>query len=236
MINNVLYDYKSVDDVIALTIVQYGEEEIQEADMLDIYSIVMEEIGNVYPMSYMFSGKMDENGILLLPCNVRAIEGVTAGSDPNYCSRVLNIQLVASQVIEGMQVYNALTGRPMDYLPGRFIDYTFQGDHLLLDTKNRNFTINVHYKGEIVDEKGYPMVTQKDAKAIAAYYMYRNSLKKIKKGINDGGLSQLYKQEYERYVAQARVQPLSQNELNWIKQTATRKDIWKRRRDFKYNY
>ena len=111
------------------------------------------------------------------------------------------------------------------YISGKLLSYNQVGDTLYF---SRNYgTVNVLYKGLLVDDEGLPQLTDKEALAIATYLAY---VTKYKEGLqtNNGALlqqAQLLEAKWLKQCDQARVTKLSQNDLNDILNV---KDSWGR--------
>ena len=102
------------------------------------------------------------------------------------------------------------------YLPGKVLKYKQVGDKLYF-THNYG-TVNILYKGVIVDDEGLPELTDKEATAIATYIAY---IQKFKEGLitNNPQISQqaqLLKNQWNQQCDQARVTYLNQNDMDQI--------------------
>jgi len=121
-----------------------------------------------------------------LPCNCDIIEAVTYDfEDWEYVSNVYPEgdyrSLFTEHYIEGRKRF-----RDPLYISGRYVKYTRVGDTLYLDDDYQG-KIYVLYWGDILDEDGLPMITDKEAQAIATYCAYTN---KYKEGLitNNGNI------------------------------------------------
>lgn len=158
------------------------------------------------------------NNTAQLPCNCDVIEAVTYGfEDWNWVSNIYPNGDFSSQFTESYIEGRKLFHDPF-YLEGKFVKYTRVGNTIYLD-KDYGGTLQILYKGEIVDDNGLPQITDKEALAIATYCAY---ITKYKEGLitNNGNILQLAQAlevKWNRQCDQARVpDEMSQNEFDEI--------------------
>lgn len=175
-------------------------------------------IGNKTVKLHRYSAQIDCNTLTVdLPCNADIIEAVTSNNeDWNYTSNIYNNGDQMSLIIENdIEHYKANTN-PL-YQSGQYVHYKRIGDRLYFD---RNYgTINILYKGIVLDDDGLPEITDKEAIAIATYVAY---VQKFKQGLitNNAAITNmanLLKSEWLRYCDAARIPDyISQNDMNEI--------------------
>lgn len=211
----------------ALSLVkQLFDLDINPYDFEELGLIAWNFIGNRRCRLYRYTAKIDSDTLSVkLPCNADIVEAVTYSfEDWNYSTNSspngdLNSAFV-EQYIEARKPFQ----NPL-YLSGKYANYTQVGNTLYFD-KNYG-TINILYKGVILDDEGLPEITDKEAIAIATYCAYTM---KYKEGIrtNNSGILQiagLLKQDWKKSVDAARVPVyINQNEMNEILDIGTRYD------------
>lgn len=175
-------------------------------------------IGNKNTRLYKYSVEVKCGGenYIELPCNVDIIEAVTAsGENWNYTSNKYNYGEIDSAVVENYIEGMKHSKNPL-YLSGRYIDYEIVGDRLYF--QGNPGTINVLYKGIILDEEGLPELSDKEVIAIATYVAY---VQKFKEGLitNNAAITNmanLLEAKWIKYCDAARVTYINQNDMNDI--------------------
>lgn len=194
----------------------YGIDLLPE-DFEELGLIAFNLIGNKRYRLYRAQLKV-VNNTAQLPCNCDVIEAVTYGfEDWNWVSNIYPNGDFSSQFTESYIEGRKLFHDPF-YLEGKFVKYTRVGNTIYLD-KDYGGTLQILYKGEIVDDNGLPQITDKEALAIATYCAY---ITKYKEGLitNNGNILQLAQTlevKWNRQCDQARVpDEMSQNEFDEI--------------------
>lgn len=208
----------------------YGIE-ISDEDLEELGLLAWNLIGNKNIKLYRYCAQLDCNNSVELPCNAlpgqECIEAVTAQWEDwsdvtNYSDYGDHKTSFIESSIEA-EKYN----KSPFYISGKYLKYELSGDRLYFD---RNYgTVNILYKGVLMDEEGLPELSDKEATAIATYIAY---VQKFKEGLitNNANIIQasaLLKQQWLQQCDQARVQYLNQNAMNNILQV---KGSWDRAR------
>lgn len=194
----------------------YGLE-LEDEDLEEIGLIAWNLIGNKTTRLYSYSTTInpDDNSIKL-PCNASSIESVTIPCEDwsrvtNYSEQGDPRTAFIESYIESSKIFKSSY-----HVPGKLVKYYQTGDVLYFP---ENYgTVNILYKGIIMDGDGLPELSDKEANAIATYIAY---VDKYKEGLktNNGGLIQLAKdleQKWLKQCDQARVTNLSANDMNEI--------------------
>lgn len=194
----------------------YGLE-LEDEDLEEIGLIAWNLIGNKTTRLYSYSATInpDDNSIKL-PCNASSIESVTIPCEDwsrvtNYSEQGDPRTAFIESYIESSKIFKSSY-----HVPGKLVKYYQTGD-ILYFPENYG-TVNILYKGIIMDGDGLPELSDKEANAIATYIAY---VDKYKEGLktNNGGLIQLAKdleQKWLKQCDQARVTNLSANDMNEI--------------------
>lgn len=194
----------------------YGLE-LEDEDLEEIGLIAWNLIGNKTTRLYSYSTTInpDDNSIKL-PCNAFSIESVTIPCEDwsrvtNYSEQGDPRTAFIESYIESSKIFKSSY-----HVPGKLVKYYQTGD-ILYFPENYG-TVNILYKGIIMDGDGLPELSDKEANAIATYIAY---VDKYKEGLktNNGGLIQLAKdleQKWLKQCDQARVTNLSANDMNEI--------------------
>lgn len=194
----------------------YGLE-IEDEDLEEIGLIAWNLIGNKTTRLYSYSTTINpEDNSIKLPCNASSIESVTIPCEDwsrvtNYSEQGDPRTAFIESYIESSKIFKSSY-----HVPGKLIKYYQTGD-ILYFPENYG-TVNILYKGIIMDGDGLPELSDKEANAIATYIAY---VDKYKEGLktNNGGLIQLAKdleQKWLKQCDQARVTNLSSNDMNEI--------------------
>ena len=194
----------------------YGLE-LEDEDLEEIGLIAWNLIGNKTTRLYSYSTTInpDDNSIKL-PCNASSIESVTIPCEDwsrvtNYSEQGDPRTAFIESYIESSKIFKSSY-----HVPGKLVKYYQTGD-ILYFPENYG-TVNILYKGIIMDGDGLPELSDKEANAIATYIAY---VDKYKEGLktNNGELIQLAKdleQKWLKQCDQARVTNLSANDMNEI--------------------
>jgi hypothetical protein len=163
-----------------------------------------------------------------LPCNVGAIESVTANyEDYQKTSSTQNFPGILSLPTEN-QIEFEKYGTNELYMSGKLLNYSQVGDRLYFTEPYT--VVNVLYKGYYLDEEGLPYLTEKEVEAVAKYCAYAET---YKKGIQtrDAGTIQIAKmleQDWTKACSAARIpKDISENDMSNILDVMT---SWDRKR------
>ena len=89
---------------------------------------------------------------------------------------------------------------------------TIKFDNIDTNKEHEDKFVYVIYSGQLLDERGYPKVTNQEAIAIAYWYMLIDYKKKTIMGLNNGQLIKMFQDQYDRAVSKARnIVSLNQN-------------------------
>lgn len=195
----------------------YGLD-INEDTAIEIALIAWNKIGNKQQRLYRLKTDVDKETLSVeLPCNCNEIEAVTYNfEDWQYTTNDTvhgdyNSQYV-EHYIEGQKAFK----NPY-YASGKYVKYTRSGDTLYFE--NNPGTINILYKGVILDDDDLPYLTPKEVEAISCYLAFTT---KFKEGIathNQAILAeaQLLEQRWHKLCDAARVPTyINQNDMNRI--------------------
>ena len=194
------------------------DTELTPDEFEEIGLIAWNKIGNKQTKLYRCRSKIDcETLSVELPCNCDIIEAVTYDfEDWRYVTNDTVNGDYQSQFIEnyieGRKLYNS----PY-YMSGKFAKYERVNDTLYFDKDYGS--VNILYKGVILDDDGLPYVSEKEKDAIACYLAYTKRFKEGWKTHNQNMIqeAQLLEQRWYRLCDAARVpQYINQNEMNEI--------------------
>ena len=194
------------------------DTELTPDELEEIGLIAWNKIGNKQTKLYRCRSKIDcETLSVELPCNCDIIEAVTYDfEDWRYVTYDTVNGDYQSQFIEnyieGRKLYNS----PY-YMSGKFAKYERINDTLYFDKVYGS--VNILYKGVILDDDGLPYVSEKEKDAIACYLAYTKRFKEGWKTHNQNMIqeAQLLEQRWYRLCDAARVpQYINQNEMNEI--------------------
>lgn len=196
--------------------IEMDSEQVEEIGLIG-----WEYIGNKNTRLYKYCAKLNSDNSIKLPCNMASIESVTIPSEDwsrvtNYSVNGDNMTAYIEQSIEAEKVYKS----PY-YTSGKLVPYELVGDTLYFT--NNYGTVNVLYKGILMDEDGLPMISDKEATALATYIAYYT---KFKESLitNNPQITQQAELLYNKWLKQcdqARVSKLSQNDMDQILEIKT---------------
>ena len=182
--NNSTYDYTSIFRAIAMIQTFFGETP-NEDDFLDNALECLRQIGNLHPSMYGYTSTTDNDGVLCLPVTAMSIEYVTDGSED------WNTWSLRSEISQ-------------QYAPGRAIKYKFIGDKIITDFPNT--LLSVAYRTYKNDEDGLPLVTQKEANAIAYWWKWVDTRRKLYQGNQlAASILQFTQRDKSKAINQARI-------------------------------
>lgn len=194
------------------------DTELTPDEFEEISLIAWNKIGNKQTKLYRYRSKIDcETLTVELPCNCDIIEAVTYDfEDWRYVTNDTVNGDYQSQFIENYIEGRKLYTNPY-YISGKFAKYERVNDTLYFDKDYGS--VNILYKGVILDDDGLPYVSEKEKEAIACYLAYTKRFKEGWKNHNQNMLqeAQLLEQRWYRLCDAARVpQYINQNEMNEI--------------------
>lgn len=194
------------------------EVDMTQEEFEEIGLIAWNKIGNRQTKLYRYRCDIDcETLTVELPCNCDEIEAVTYDfEDWKYVTNDTVNGDYQSQFIENYIEGRKLYMNPF-YISGKFAKYERVNDTLYFDKDYGS--VNILYKGIIVDDDGLPYINEKEKDAIACYLAYTKKFKEGLKTHNQLILqeSQLLEQRWYKLCDAARVpQRINQNEMNEI--------------------
>lgn len=201
---------------IAVLLDQLYGIQMEEENLEELGLIAWDLIGNKNTKLYRYSAALDANNSVTLPCNLSSLEAVTTNYEDwlettNYSDFGDSFTSYVENSIEGSKYHTS----PY-YQSGKLIKYEKVGNTLYF---SRNYgKVNILYKGILMDEDGLPEISDKEAHAIATYLAW---IEKYKEGLRTNNtvminLAQNLEQKWLKQCDQARVTPLSQNDMNEI--------------------
>jgi hypothetical protein len=211
---------------------------ITDANYIEKAYRIFREIGNIASCTHAITTPVSSKNIIELPCNCEFIESVSAGtleSDGSHDDLVIfhddkavhkesQISLLTSNT------YSTNLSKSQLNPPGEFVPYEVkvEGEYKYLSFSD-TFTgidITVIYRGIMIDDDGNPLLTIKEATAIAFKCAYEISFKEAFKGspIAQNALA-LVANEYGRKMQAAKLpEYLSQNFIDRMLSAKTRHD------------
>lgn len=237
MENNSIYDYQPLS-LVRYYIQEFFEEEtVKESKLAFLAQVVLPLIGNRhqnvyrYTISHKDSKVSNGSKFIPVPCNLDAIEAVLDGNIDEYT--YFNNTYTNNR--NGSHLYHTFPTYAQNYgfhsidcfvykesreyhAPGNLVNYKFNGDEISISGNNTS-DITVIYRGSIVDKDGLPLVTNREAIALAFYWNYNREFRRaVTRKAGDGNVLGLAEQLKTRWIMRARVpEHLSQNDLNNIK-------------------
>lgn len=183
-----------------------------------------ELINNKHTRLYSYVGDT-ECKELQLPCNVSVIESVHIPiEDAKVTGPTFNGFDPGGAFTESYVEHFKWNTDPL-YSSGKLIKYREEDGVLLFSKDYRG--VKVIYHGVIVDDEGLPLITSKEARAIAAYVSYISMYKKslVNRDATAFQFAQTLKEDWLRSCNAARVPDhLSLNDMNDILEVRVRWD------------
>jgi hypothetical protein len=227
MINSI-YEFFDIQYAIPIVLEEYGHEP-KEYEIIDMGVKLLKQIGNYHTDRHLFIGEVVDNK-LELPCNVTTIESVTLNTFNLFRNNIYFNYVFDFYNLRGLEVSRRFDGFTSN---GQFLNYRFvkeNGNSWLefnqlatssnkdvqnkIDEENlyKDKYVYVIYSGQLLDERGYPKVTNQEAIAIAYWYMLVDYKKKTILSLNNGQMIPMFKEQYEKAVSKARnIVSLNQN-------------------------
>lgn len=192
--------------------IQMPDEDVEELGLL-----AWNKIGNKDVRLYRYSTPIDKvDNSVTLPCNAVELEAVTTNyEDWQSSTNKTEYGDLRTAYIENSIEYEKFYTSPY-YMSGKLLKYDRAGDKLYF---NKNYgTINILYKGILVDEDGLPELSDNEANAIATFLAYTYKFKEGLQLNNKNLIEQAaaLKQLWATQCDQARVTYLNQNDMNNI--------------------
>ncbi len=196
--------------------------DMEPEDFEELGLIAFDKIGNKRSVLHRSCVKVNNDNTIILPENCGRIEALTYDfEDANFDSPLHDYGDIDSINIENNIEQSKELTSPQ-YISGRYVKYTQNGNILYLKDNCRGRVLNLLYYENIVDKDDLPRITYKEALAIATYVAQVQMFKKSIATNNSGllNISQLLEKKLAYYIDQARIpDSISQNELNEILDT-----------------
>lgn len=196
-----------------------------ENDFEDIALYALSKIQSRHTRLYRYTADV-ENGVMPLPCNVTSIESVTI---PLPEAKVFGSQFdgVDHGAVWAEAYTDAFDLFKSQYNEhGKLVKYEEGNNELYFDHDYHHVTVLYH--GVLVDEeKGLPLITDKEAQAVACYIAYNAMMKEGIKKRDQGALTiaQTLKGDWLQLCNAARIpEHLSQNDMDKILDVRVRWD------------
>lgn len=188
-------------------------------DVVEISGICLKKIRNKYRAQ--FACVVDVvDGVAELPANCEQIDAVV-GVDARFNSqgwvgggagRAWDERIWCPDQITGIPVYRYTGTGGASHVGEQLRNYRFQDGALWLDQTTYRWKdapshdqVQVLYSGPIVDERGYPKVTEREALACAYYFNYIDIQRKVFQGLAQPQQLEMAVQLKDQHVNQARV-------------------------------
>lgn len=193
--------------------------EMNELDFEELGLIAWNLIGNKQVRLYRKKVQVNcDDYTVEVPCNAIQIEAITrSGEDYQYTTNTTVYDNYSSNFSESYIESMKFNKDPL-YSSGGYVKYYQSGDMLHL-SGNYGGSVNILYKGIVLDDDGLPSLSDKEALAIATYCAYINYHKKGLITMNKFLIetSRLLEMDWKRQCDAARVPDyLSQNDMNKI--------------------
>lgn len=221
---------------------------MDEYDYIDIAIDTLRDIKHFGTSEYYSILTVGKDGIVLLPCNIYTIDAVVdrkmgmkafkerqrydivnkTGSDVFY---------VAERVMKAIDHYYR-PGLTNNYLGEGYITYNLIDDrHIQVSKDLEGKKIVVAFTGILVDDEGYPMITRKQANAIAAVCAKFVTIKRVNRNEKGAGnLLEYYMAEAGRLKQAASIpEDISDNEFDDLFDEMTTFNRKTYKRPTKYN-
>ena len=206
-LNNFYYALSLLNELYGIDI---SEDRFEEIGL-----IAWNQIGNKRTRFYRYKACTNSENAIELPCNCDILEAVTTNfEDFQHVSNIHTYSKPGSfnteQYIESFKKF-----KDHFYSSGKFIPYERIGNTLYFT--DHYSSVNIVYRGVILDEDGLPEITDKEALAIAAFCAYTI---KFKEGLTNPKIMQIADVLYRKWLVacdQARIPDnMSQNEWDEI--------------------
>tara|TARA_R110000765_G_scaffold214255_3_gene319329 strand:+ start:142 stop:897 length:756 start_codon:yes stop_codon:yes gene_type:complete len=212
---------------------------IQEDDYVEKAYNIFRDIGNIATATHAYEFTIDESSSVDVPCNAEFIEAVSTGQSwvntndstiiyhidrPNYYDHIPDVITSANSITRLDDSYTNL------HPNGEYINYTLEGTgggrKMVFDKGligQRGVCI---YRGMCLDADGNPLLTRKEADAIAYKLAYLDTLKRaFKKEPGAGQMLEFMKNEMGTKMQAAKIpEYITQNEWDRILTASTRHD------------
>lgn len=213
----------NIQTAYGLTETLYGTV-VTPDDFEELALNAWELINNKHTRLYSYTGDTECNR-LELPCNVSVIESVHLPfEDAKVTDVTINGFDPYGAFVESYDEHFKWNTDPL-YTSGKLVKYREENGALVFSRDYNN--IKVIYHGVIVDDDGMPMITAKEARAIAAYIAYMTMYKKslVNRDATSFQFAQTLKEDWLRSCNAARVPVhLSLNDMNDVLEVRVRWD------------
>ena len=204
---------------------------MHEDDYVEMAYNVFRDIGNIATKVHLFKFTVDDTLVVNLPCNVEFIEAVSRGEILGVEDAILWTDELGTDAnyrigtLRGVRNKNRSTLHPQ----GDFIQYDVAGTmgdmKLSFDEDSVGITGECMYRGLVVDTDGNPLLTRKEAEAIAYKMAHLKVQKDAFMGKPGGQMLQYIQAEAGRKMAAAKIpEHVTQNQWNRMLSAMTRHD------------
>jgi len=178
------------------------------------------KIGNKYSYLHVYEAEVPEDGVVEIPDNVETIETVTSNSYfyNDYVNRVSGSSIFiyrnGSQLTQISSLDKPVIDNEIYNKIGPFVNYELHGTNILhFDKSLYGMEVCIIYSGIISDEDCNPMITFKEAEAIAYQVAYVEFRRKASMGDkNASNMIQIARQEADNAMSAATIpEQLSEN-------------------------
>ena len=214
---------------------------IHEDDYVERAYNIWRDIGNIATSIHAFEVTIDDSCIVVLPCNVEFVESVSDGRADD-CGGSVMLYHADWSTNPNVHLADAVTRNPnakrVDisdqgsrlHPTGEFVPYELHGKpgsfSLQFDSEFIGTNCVCIYRGICVDPEGNPLLTRKEAEAIAYKMAFIDTQKRFfMNDPNAGAKLEYIKTEMGRKMAAAKIpEYLSQNHINRLLSSLTRHD------------
>ena len=147
---------------------------MDEYDYLDLAVDMLRDIKNFGIRPYKTFVTVDENGYLDIPCNMNIVEGVVTAHQGEIEYNDREVIKPRSRNNDGYYTANTVRNllewpvRTLNIIDGQ-LSYKLEEDRILIyDDFYRRKEVCIAFTGFSTDDEGYPMITRKQANALAA--------------------------------------------------------------------
>lgn len=147
---------------------------MDEYDYLDLAVDILRDIKNFEIRPYKTFVTVNKEGYLDIPCNMKIIEGIVTSQQGE--KEYLDREIIKKRSDKSDSYYTANTVRnllewpihTLNVVDGQ-LSYKLDKDNIFIyDEFYRDKEVCIAFTGFTVDEEGYPLITRKQANAIAA--------------------------------------------------------------------
>lgn len=147
---------------------------IDEYDYLDIAVDLIRDIKHYGIQPFKAFVKVDKKGYIRIPCNMDILEGIVTAHQGEIEYRDREVTELKDISNDGYYTANTVRNllewpvRTMNIIDGQ-LSYKLEKDRIkIYDDFYRGKEICIAYTGFLIDDEGYPLITRKQANALAA--------------------------------------------------------------------